>query len=372
MPPDDKLSAVRSRLDPIAAAITIQNPRQDTLPAPADPDGDDLVFEDAVYRYAARWLASHANDAGTARPFAFVFSRSITQDEATLSDLGTCAFQRYDAFRHQQMNDVTGCIVLATMNLEKALVVTVEGAGDTQALLSAIDEHGHAERFVVAFEPAYANLILCVPGRPSRALNVKQPGQPAPWAIDQLEAKFVEFHKDFTRTPNAVLEPWFNAGKGLTSEKLEIRISKTLAYMLDRNFAPGSVLAEAATPSGRMDVFIVPHVLDSGAAVIEVKVLRSNRRSQKVSHEFNVWWASKGVIQADLYRNVMQATHAYLCCWDAREHDTACADVDAIATARNVRSLRYFMYRSTDNLHQAELAKAQAIASSASGAGGSQ
>jgi hypothetical protein len=92
--------------------------------------------------------------------------------------------------------------------------------------------------------------------------------------------RILQFHHDFTRTPSGVLEPWSDAGHGITGEKLEIRISKALAHQLDLKWNRGSVLAEVGSPSGRMDIYVCPDVLGAGRGpcVLEIKVLRSNHR----------------------------------------------------------------------------------------------
>jgi hypothetical protein len=368
MPPDDKLDIVRARMDPNALAILAQSPPIASTPAPSDPETDGLAFENEAYRYAADWLETHADDALTAKPFALVFSRSIAQDEAMLS-AATFVGKNYEAFKHQKGNEVTGCLVFATMNFEQALVVPIAQVVDSQSLFDAISHCACNDRVVAVLEPAHANFIIRRSGGATRSVIVKKPGQGTLWKLAQLEAEIMTFHNDFTRTPSGILMPWISAADGITVDRLENRISKNLAYVLDTNFTKGSVIAEAETSSGRMDIYLVPNVLEPGAAVIEVKVLRSHQGQKKkpVKPEFNVWWGRKGAVQADLYRNDKHASNAYLCCFDAREQDVDIPEVEGEANARNVKSRRYFMYRSAADLQAAELAKAASISGVASG-----
>ena len=58
MPPDEKLEAVRSRMNPDAISVVKQAPLI-TAPGPSDPDTDDLAFENELHRYVADWLDHH-------------------------------------------------------------------------------------------------------------------------------------------------------------------------------------------------------------------------------------------------------------------------------------------------------------------------
>jgi hypothetical protein len=368
MLPDPKIAGMLAKLVPAAVAAVAAAPQLPTTAAPSDPDTDHLAFENAAYRYAADWLASHAAEAATAKPFMLVLSRSIPHDLAMLSAAGHSQAKKYDAFRNQKMNDVTGALIFATINLEQAIVVPVQSVADTQALFDMASSIACQDRVMAALEPAYSNLIIRKLGGASRSMAVKQSGHGPLWTVQQLEDGIDTFHTDFTRTPSGILEQWSSPKKGITGEKLEIRISKFLAYELDRNFAKGSVLAEAQTGSGRMDIFIVPNVLDIGAAVLEVKVMRSNSGKQKLSANFNTKWAQKGVIQAHLYRQDKQAAAAYLLCFDAREADEGMPEVDQFAATQIVTSKRYFMYRSSEDLQQALLKKLAPVASAVAGA----
>jgi hypothetical protein len=368
VPPDPKVVGILAKLDPAAVAAVTVAPQLPSSAAPSDPATDHLAFENAAYRYAADWLASHANEAATAKPFMLVLSRSIPQDLAMLAAAGHSNAKKYDAFGNQKMNDVTGAVIFATINLEQAIVLPVQTVTDTQTLLDLISSIACNDRVIAALEPLHSNLIVRKPGGASRSMAVKQAGHGPLWTVNQLEDGIDAFHSDFTRTPSGVLEQWSSPKNGITGEKLEIRISKFLAYELDRNFAKGSVLAEAQTSSGRMDIFIVPNVLDVGAAVLEVKVLRSNSGKKKLSANFNIKWAKKGIVQAQLYRKDKQAAAAYLLCFDAREIDEDIPEVETFAVAQQVTSKRYFMYRATDDLQQALLNKSSPAASAAGGA----
>lgn len=355
MPPDLKITAMFAKLDPAAIATANASAQFQSTPAPSDPDTDYLAFEHTAYRYAAEWLADHPNEAAAAEPFMFVLSRSISIDLAMLIAAGYSNAKKYDAFRNQKMNDVTGAVIFVTGNFEKAIVVSVQSVCDTQVLFDVISSVACDDRAVAALEPARSNLIVRQPGNLSRSITVKQTGYGPLWSLNQLEQAIELFHQEFTRTPSGILEHWTSPKKGITGERLEIRISKFLAFELDRNFAKGSVLAEAQTSSGRMDIFIVPNVLDVGAAVLEVKVLRSNSGTKKLSANFSTKWAMKGIIQAHIYRLDKNAASAWLLCFDARDVDDDIPEVGAFAASQQVVNKRYFMYRSSEDLQQALL-----------------
>lgn len=356
MPPDDKLDAVRSRMNPEAIAIVKQAPSAITAPGPSDPETDNLAFENELHRYTADWLDNHEVDRVQAKPYAIVLSRSITEDQIMLAGAGF-AGKRYDAFRHQRGNEITGCVIFATMNFEQAIVVQVDSMIDAQSLFDVVSGCGCSDRIYGVLEPGPKNLIVRHPNGSTRSTVVPPSNQHSSWTLARLEAELTNLHAAFTRTPSGVVMPWVNAGEGLTVDRLELRISKALAYALDVNFARGSVLAEAGSASGRIDIFLTPAVLVTGAGVIEVKVLRSYRTSKgakiKVSAEFNEKWAVKGVKQADIYRNDYSASVAYLCCFDARDDDADLPEVEKVAKSRGVKSKRYFMYRSGDALQEA-------------------
>lgn len=360
MPPNQRERA-SARLNETAAS-KVRAERRQTIPAaPAEPGTDDLAFENEAYRYAAAWLGNHAADAATAKPFILVLSRSIAQDEEILRQ-GYSTLCEYDAFRSQQVVDVQGCIVVTTMNFERALVVPIETIAQTQDLFSSIRSLGFGGRCMGVLEPSQANLILLRRGLDgvSRPQKVT-PGGSVALTLDDLENAVAKLHNEFTRTPTSVLEAWSNAGKGITGEKLEIRISKQFAYQLDVLGQRGSVLAEVGTHSGRMDIFVTAPVLNAGLGpcVLEVKVLRSRRIKKLAEAEMKDghadWWAMKGVNQAHLYRTDMAAPTAYLLCFDARDENSDLPEVRTYAATKNVRFQKYFMYRSSEDLHAALL-----------------
>ena len=361
----------RTRLDQ-SVAEAVRTNQASTIPAaPAGDETADAPFESEAYRYAAGWLADNETISAEIAPFAFVLSRCIALDEdAIRSALPGVVLQRYHGLRSQTVIEVAGRVFWTTENLEKATAITVQGADETQHLFDAISQTGMSQRNIIAFEPRHANLILQRQGlgQGSRRQQVRKPGMQR-WTVAQLEEEIEQFHKDQTRTPSAALVPWHQASAGITGEKLEIRISKALAYYLERNWNRGSILAECATQSGRMDVFVTEPVLEggSGPCVIEIKVLRSHRlrrnaRGQRVPAPVPTseieWWEKRGIIQAGLYRDEMNAPRAYLCSFDGRDTDTAFPAIIALAAQRDVLLKNYFMYRSSDALIEAELTEA--------------
>lgn len=361
--PEDRHDRANALLNQAAAADVRRDPRSSVPPAPADPDMADIAFEGEIYRYAADWMAAHGAEASQSRPFALVLSRSITQDEDLLTRAGIANYQRYHAFRSQKLIDVQSCVFVVTMNLEYALAIPIASVTSSQQLFDAINASGLGDRHIAVFEPPASNLILLRRGlqEGSRAQQVIASGGTQLWKLDQLEMEISQFHDDYTRTPSGVLEPWSDAGKGVTGEKLEIRISKALAHHLDLMWKRGSVLAEAACPSGRMDIFLSAQILEAniGPCVIEVKVLRSRSRNHAMPTNYAEWWAKKGVIQANLYRKDKGAPSAYLCSFDARDKEAELPAVDALAKQLGVEHKKYFMHRSTGSLQDAELAKAE-------------
>jgi hypothetical protein len=247
------------------------------------------------------------------------------------------------------------------VNFEHALCVNLKNVKNSQDLLKAIKGYGLGDRHIGVFEPPALNLILLRRGLEgtSRTLAVAESGTAQPWKLDKLEQEILQFHNDQTRTPDAILVPWSDAGKGITVEKLEIRISKALAHYLDLIWQRGSVLAEAGTSSGRMDIFLVKEIFYAGhgPCIIEVKVLRSRGKNRSMPPEHALRWAKKGLIQAKLYKQDKAAATAYLCSFDAREKDTDLPALDTLAATLGIEHRKYFMHRSTGSLQTAELAK---------------
>lgn len=362
MPPDDRRDRANSRLNQAAVGEVKQQQRQTVSPAPAEADAVDLAFESEAYRYAAEWLATHKANAAKANPFALILSRSITLDEKLLRAAKVENFVHYHAFLNQKLIDVQGCLLLVTMNLEHAISVPLDAVAKTQQLFNEIESLGLGGRHIAAFEPPAAHLILLRRGlnETTRGLAVVESGHTQPWALDQLENEILQFHQDHTATPSGVLVPWYKANLGITGEQLELRISKALAHQLDLKWKRGSVLAEAGTPSGRMDIFIGAQVLKNncGPCVVEVKVLRTRGRNRKMPATHAERWAKKGVVQATLYRRDKGAPTAYLCSFDAREKNVDIPAVDAFAGERDVKHKRYFMHRSAGGLQDEDLSKA--------------
>jgi hypothetical protein len=365
MAPDEKRTRAERLLNPEAAEDVREAQKSTISASPADPDVDELKFENELLRYASEWLATSGTEASKSRPFAFVISRSIDADIDLLKSAGVSDPTRYQAFHSQKMVTVPGCLIVTTVNLENALVLPVQKVTNAQHLLDEITKLGLSGRQVGVFEPPAANLILLrwgLDGK-SRAQAVIPPGSLPPWKRTELEAEIAQFHADQTRVPDAALFPWRSPAKnGVTVEKLENRISKQLALYLDRVWKRGSVIAEYPSNAGRIDVFLNAHVLEQacGPCVIEVKVLRSRSSTREKKPEFSINWAKKGLIQADLYRQDTGALSTYLYSFDARDKDEDLPEVDALAGRLNIRHRRHFMYRSTDGLQRAELAKAEA------------
>ncbi|MGY4512092.1 hypothetical protein [Bradyrhizobium sp. USDA 3650] len=368
MPPEDQRKKAESLLNPDAARGVRIERRDSVQAAPADPDGEGFAFEAEVYRYAADWISRRPTTAQSAKPFAMVLSRSLSQDKKELETAGQGACQVYQAFHSQKLLNVESHIVFTTVNLERAIAVPVADVETAQDLFDAIGALSLGDRHIAVFEPSEANLILLKAGLNgvSREQQVRANVGAPVWNLVDLEKEIQTFHSDYTRTPSGVLEPWFNATDGVTGEKLEIRISKALANDLDRKLKRGSVLAEVGSSSGRMDVYICSDVLTPGCGpcVLEVKVLRSRHKRlandgkpRKVSDKSNNDWAMKGVVQADLYRCDKGAPVAYLCAFDARDADKKMPDVEALAASRSVSYRKYFMHRSTGSLQAAELGK---------------
>jgi hypothetical protein len=361
MPPEDKETQARSQMSAAAVSQVVNSPKNTVPPAPADLDMIEFGFENGVYRYCSEWLSMVGASHSAARPFGLILSRSIPSDEKLLEQKGVTV-QRLHAFKSQKMIDPQGCIYIVTQNLELALRIEVDSAQQSQHLFDYIGTINLQDRVICVFEPPPANLIFMRKGLngTSRAEEVVAAGDITPWTTLQLEGEFDQFHQEYTRTPSCVLVPWSNAGKGVTGEKLELRISKTLANYLDKKWKPGSVLAEVETNSGRIDIFITEHVLaaEAGPAVIEVKVFRSHHgdqtkgRYRKVSPKFTEWWGRKGAVQAELYRTDKTAGSAYLCCFDARDKDKELAAVKSAAKQLNVEYRRYFMFRDTASLQE--------------------
>lgn len=368
MPPEDQRKKAESLLNSDAARGVRIERRDSIQAAPADPDGEGFAFEAEVYRYAADWISRRSTAAQSAKPFAVVLSRSLSQDKKELEAAGQGVCQTYQAFHSQKLLKIEGHIVVTTVNLERAIAIPVADVETAQDLFDAINHLSLRDRHIAVFEPSQANLILLKAGLngASREQQVKQNLGAPVWNLSDLDSEIEAFHNDYTRTPSGVLEPWFNATDGVTGEKLEIRISKALANDLDRKLRRGSVLAEVGSSSGRMDVYICSDVLmpGCGPCVLEVKVLRSRHKRltndgkpRKVTDKSNTEWAKKGIVQADLYRCDKGAPVAYLCAFDARDADKQLPDVEALAASRSVGYRKYFMHRSTGSLQAAELSK---------------
>lgn len=364
----DKLTEINKRLHEKAASEVREAQVDSVGPTPADIDAVAGAFEGEAFRYCSDWLAAHTLMAKDTTPFAFVLSRSIENDIGALQARGVTCHQRFQAFRSQKMVDVGGMVVLTTMNLEQVIAISVADVKNSQQLLDAIGAFGMDDRHVIVFEPPKANIIFLARGLKgrSRAQNVVASGARLPWSLEQLEEEIRQFHEDWTRVPEAALMPWENAGKGVTINRLEKRISLALASFLDQQWSRrGSVLGEYPSNAGRIDVFLQEQVLEKGKGpcVIEVKVLRgcsTSKPTRQMHKDHSVRWAKKGVAQASLYRTDKKAPSAFLYCFDARDMDTDLPEVDTFAQSKNIEHRRHFMYRSTEKLQDAELATAGA------------
>jgi hypothetical protein len=365
MPTDDRLDKARNLVHADAAAVVRTVATASVSPTPADLDSEGMAFEGEAYRYTSEWLKSHPNQSSTT-PFAFVLCRSVQQAEDIAKANGASIHSRLHAFRSQKTVKVEGHILLTTLNFEYAAAIAVSNAVNPQAIFDAIQQLGLHDRHLALFEPSQSNLILMRSGLSgsSRAQTVLATGTQTPWSLADLENEIIQFHNDHTRTPTSVLVPWSDAKKGVTGEKLELRISKALAHYLDLRWQRGSVMAEAECASGRMDVYVTREVLQPGLGpgVVEIKVWRSrhNRREaggdyRKVSPKFTLAWAKKGVAQAHLYRQDISAHTGMLCSFDARDKNAELPDVDQYAKSMSIRHKRLFMFRSGSDLQESVL-----------------
>lgn len=169
---------------------------------------------------------------------------------------------------------------------------------------------------------------------------------------------------------------WSNSSKGYPIKDAERTVQQFLRVGLAARFFWCTIHSEQPSKNGRTDLEVVDdRTGEIGSithhAVLELKVLRNYSHSgTEYQSTTNDEAVSKGVTQAYAYGNNKNTLLTMLCCFDMRTIDvgdnTTFAHVQTNAASLCVKLKRWYMYRSSDHMRDAEAKIQIAEASDAS------
>lgn len=196
---------------------------------------------------------------------------------------------------------------------------------------------------------------------------------------DDLKDCLDNFHKTSLETPQRVREGhgeaiWTDASKGLPGHRPEERVHAKLIEHLRSRYTKHKVRSELKNPDGITDLLIFAHTKDVAGEKVIVNewVLELKALTDKTENGGVVGLSEarkrivEGLTQAIAFRDKEHARKAALCCYDMRstdETDEICfAQIKGEAQDQAVFLWRWFLFRSTQALRDAERATRNALA----------
>ena len=321
---------------------------------PSAPANDPINFIVEVIEFLQRWVSAHPGPITEGQSAYCIF----VGYERVLAKVATDAsYTRHMHFRGDTPQDLLGNVYLVSYPL-----AAVYGKSVGLANLTDCDgqyrAHADAQQPYVFFNAAAGSATWCtgaeneictVPIRNITGLCLKP---------ENLEETLEGFHKECTRTPQALALPWRSGEKLIPKRDLEQEIRNWLFVYL-RNFVSGehSVYREVYNSVGRADLLIW-FPIQQIKCYLELKVLRkfypSNNAAgfTKEPKSKMLEWGEAGIRQAYSYKDSEKINgDTYACCFDARGENTKIPQFEALAKSLGVRYLQFIMYPSAAALY---------------------
>jgi hypothetical protein len=315
--------------------------------------GDPFNFINEALIFLTRWCNAYPGVLAHGSPAyaCFVGCERIGSD---INSVDNCEEQKL--FREDTPPDFLGKVYFCAYPLTRvfAKVTRLTSLHDCEnALVSA----GLLDRPVVFYNAAERRILWRLNAAGDLRQGIIRPAANSRLTTAQFDEVLIEFHRNYTETPQGYTKPWYSAPKFLTKADLEEEIRDDL-FLFFRHMSPEpmSVLREFYNPAGRTDLLVVFRE-ESQVYYVELKVLRGwqkngeNRSRTDPQVQFD--WAKKGIAQAHAYRRLNNYPGAgYACCFDARELDSELPGLEEFAQEKDVRYRRYFMYASAETLQR--------------------
>lgn len=320
----------------------------------AAPSGEPAMrFVQHCMNWLGEWIDQNlhplqSNAIPPSQVLMFIYAEAPEIERTGYAALET-QWKRLFAGAHDQN---TQGVVLGNENLLKAYHIAPALKSLSEAF-ELITEHLTAEHTFVIVQLSQRRMLYHLPGadlnmwcqKPVSALLHRSSD---PLSAAKIEADILQFHEEELRYATNPTSPfvWVGKKKPYKLQPLpERRIQKYLHIHLQASYKhlKGIVDEEAVGKGGRCDIAVRwpslpgnPHQYTS--TMLELKVLRHGPSLEKHRD-----WVRSGISQAVKYRRD-HSEAVYTCVFDARKvKSDQLLDLDAVATAQQVRLRRYLM-----------------------------
>jgi len=319
--------------------------------------GEPFNFINEALHFLARWCAAYPGPLAHGAP-SYVCLIGCERINDVVAGRANCT--ECKLFRDDTPADLLGRLYFCSYPFTRvfAQTTTLSSLNDCEAAVAAA---GLTDCPVIFYNAAEHRILWRLnSGSELRQLILRAPSD-SKLTSAKFDELLVEFHRNYTESPQGYTKPWYSAAKYLTKHELEEEIRDDLYLFLQHlSPEPMAVLREFYNPAGRTDLLVCFRD-EKLIYYVELKVLRAwtkngSARSQEKPEDI-LNWGKKGVVQVVTYRRQKNYPGAgYACCFDARERDEELPELVAFAKEQGVEYRRYFMFNSSEAL-QASLMK---------------
>jgi hypothetical protein len=319
---------------------------------PPSNAGDSFNFINESLLFLSRWCATYCDTIPHGVP---AYTCLVGCERVFTDSTAQQGCQERLHFRDDTPADLLGRIYLCSYTFEKVFAQSVPCASlhDCESMLI---KAGLNENPVVFFNAAERRVLWRLTSSDELHQAILRAPSCSELTCINFDNILVDFHHDYTETPQGYSRPWINASLRITKERLEDDIRDDLFLFLRHSATePMSVLREYYNPDGRTDLLIYFRD-EQQIYYVELKVLRewvkSGKGRKHIPVDDQISWGKKGIIQAYLYRRSSKDQgKGYTCCFDAREINQELPELISFAQEKEVNYRRYYMHSSTESLH---------------------
>lgn len=313
---------------------------------------DAFNFINSVMEFLIRWCSTYRSPVTLSGEAYCCF---VGFDRVTQAVEAHGEFENQAFFRDDTPQDLLGHIYFSSLTCSSVFrrKSVLKSFDDCEELLHAL---GVADQPVILFNAADRKMLYRISKKDQPRQKVLRQ-EPAPKLTStEFDKALLDFHYEFTATPQGITKPWENAKLFLTRTYLEAEIRDDLFLHLRSLMQEQmAVIREFYSPAGRTDLLVVFRA-EEVVFYIELKVLRGFTRRGKgakpVPEQEIVDWGKKGIAQAFNYKRTnANIGTAYACCFDARSENRELDELVQFAKRMSVEYRRFYMYSSADLFH---------------------
>jgi hypothetical protein len=314
--------------------------------------GDPFNFVNNVMEFLIRWSSTYKVPTELS---ADAYCCFVGFDRVNDAVEGRESFKLRPFFREDTPQDLLGHIYFASFTCSSVFCCdcTLKNFSECEALINKL---GVRDQPVILFNAAERKIIWRMDAKAEARQAVLRQEPTPKLKSEDFDQALLNFHYEYTATPQGYTKPWENASKLLTKPGLEAEIRDDLflclRFLIQEQVA---VIREFFGSAGRTDLLVVFRA-ENVVFYVELKVLRgfvkSGKSRKSVAPKETIKWGKKGIAQAFNYKRTnSNVGTAYACCFDARSKNQEIAELDAFAKETNVEYKRYFMFSSAEDFH---------------------